>query len=430
MSVQGVVILDDQDESVVFTGQWDHYADPVQYKGFSTGSKNVGTSCSVNFTGTSILVAATIVRSGPFSLEFNLDGQVYMNSTTGLSNFANQVHSYHDATFSVDNLGDGNHQLTISNTMNTDAINIYIDYFLYTPSSHTNMSNLNLFVDDRDPGLVYTGNWRFDTADSDFRHTSRAADNTSDAAVSIPFTGNNIQFYGLINSGAVGDMLLAEFVLDSTSTTTYAPPAQTSDITYNNKIYDSGPLSQGSHRLVVTPKNEHLVWIDYVLVHQAVTTGSVQGTGTSANPTMPTNLGASTTNSAVVPTKHNAISTGAIAGIAVGALLFVLLLICLVITLLRWRGRKLPRPQAEVNNNYVPNMYSPPPDPGPAIVQVANTAPSVQLIPEHRGNIPPRKLLGLQPQPTFSPPPTIHTDSGIRIPSDSPLETPPGYTAD
>jgi hypothetical protein len=153
-------------------------------------------------------------------------------------------------------------------------------------------------------------------------------------------TGIGIQFYGLINSGTVGDMLLAEFVLDSTSTTTYAPPAQTSDITYNNKIYDSGPLSQGPHQLVVTPKNEHLVWIDYVLVQQAGTTSAVQATGTSANPT----------NSAGAVLKHSAISTGAIAGIAVAAVLAVLLLIGLGVFLRRRRRHALSKPTAEMNN--------------------------------------------------------------------------------
>jgi len=167
-------------------------------------------------------------------------------------------------------------------------------------------------------------------------------------------TGDGIQFYGLINKGDVGDMLLAEFVLDSTSTTTYAPPAQTSDITYNNKIYDSGPLSQGPHKLVVTPKNEHLVWIDYVLVHQAgtVTTSVVQTTRTSANPTLPTSLGTSATNSAGAVPEHSVISTGAIAGIAVAAVLGVLLLIGLGAFLRRRRRRALSRRTAEMNNGY------------------------------------------------------------------------------
>jgi len=165
----------------------------VQYKGVSTGSKNAGTTCSLNFTGTSISVATTVVLKGPFSLQFNLDGHI-TNSTIGLNNSTNQVHSYHNATFTADNLSDGDHQLTITNAMNSDAIGIYLDYFLYTPSSRTNLSNVNMFVDDRDPSLVYTGNWRFDTADSDFRHTSRAADNTSEAALSIPFTGKPVFF--------------------------------------------------------------------------------------------------------------------------------------------------------------------------------------------------------------------------------------------
>jgi len=151
-------------------------------------------------------------------------------------------------------------------------------------------------------------------------------------------------------------MLLAEFVLDSTSTTTYAPPAQTSDITYNNKIYDSGPLSQAPHKLVVTPKNEHLVWIDYVLVHQAgpmstvtnlgtSTTNAVTNFGTSTTNTV-TNLGTSTTNTAGA-IEHSAISSGAIAGIAVA----VLAVLVLLLIGLRWRQRALSKLTAANNQN-------------------------------------------------------------------------------
>lgn len=171
------------------------YADPVQYLGISTGSLNSGTTCSFNFTGTSILVATTIVRGGPFQLEFYLDGRFTTNQSAGMTDFANLDHSYHDATFFADNLADEAHQLTIINNMNSANISIFLDYFLYTPSSRTNLSNVNIFVDDRDPSLLYNaGNWRDDTADSTFRHTSRAADNTSEAALTIPFTGKPVFF--------------------------------------------------------------------------------------------------------------------------------------------------------------------------------------------------------------------------------------------
>ncbi|KAF8878261.1 hypothetical protein CPB84DRAFT_1751930 [Gymnopilus junonius] len=350
MSTSGVVIVDEQDPSVVFTGQWDHIltsslpqlADPVQYKGFATGSQTAGTTCSLNFTGSSVVVVTTVVRDAPFSLQFNLDGTLYSNSSTGITNFANVgIYSYHDSTFTIGNLSEGNHVLTISTSLATTDIGIFIDYFLYTPSSQTNLSNLNLFIDDRDPSLQYAGNWRFDTADSDFRHTSRAADDTSLANVTIPFTGDGIQFYGLINNGSVGDMLLAEFVLDGTSTTTYAPPAQTSDITYNNKLYDSGTLPQKSHKLVVTPKNGHLVWLDYVLVHQAVTT---QATHTSSSSTsIATSAGASTTGPTMVPVttfNHRSVNVGAIVGGVIGGVALILLLI-LGLFLLRRKQRNL-----------------------------------------------------------------------------------------
>ena len=138
-------------------------------------------------------MVTTIVRAGPFSIQFTLDGQTSMNSTTGFTDFANKNYSYHDATFFADNLSDGDHYLLITSTQDTDTINFYLDYFLYTASTKTNLTDVTLFVDDRDSSLSYAGNWRFDVADSDFRHTSRAADNTSMASVTIPFIGELVR---------------------------------------------------------------------------------------------------------------------------------------------------------------------------------------------------------------------------------------------
>jgi hypothetical protein len=193
--MSNVIIVDEQDASVVFTGEWDHLADPVQYKGIGTGSSKVGTTCSFNFTGTSIAVISTVVTGGGYSVLFTLDGTTSTNSTTGLSNTSNvNAHSYHGTMFSADNLADANHQLTMTVAQNTDTINFFFDYFLYTASPKTNLLGASLFVDDRDPSLSYSGNWRLDTADSDFRHTSRAADNTSEASLTIPFSGINLRY--------------------------------------------------------------------------------------------------------------------------------------------------------------------------------------------------------------------------------------------
>lgn len=161
------------------------------YQHVSTGSQTAGTTCTFNFTGTSVSVVATIVRAAPWSIQFTLDGTSSTNSTTGVTTFAGGNLSYHDTSFFADNLSDDNHQLVITNLEGTDSIGFYLDYFLYTASSKTNLSKASIFVDDRDPSLSYAGNWRFDTADSDFRHTSRAADNTSVASVTIPFTGES-----------------------------------------------------------------------------------------------------------------------------------------------------------------------------------------------------------------------------------------------
>jgi hypothetical protein len=158
-------------------------------------------------------------------------------------------------------------------------------------------------------------------------------------------------------------MLLAEFVLDGTMTTTYAPAAQTSDVTYNNKLFDSGPLTQGQHSLVVTPKNEHLVWIDYLLVKQGnavvPTTSIAPPAQTTLDDLQTQGLPSDGPGSTSLTSASSAKATpiGAIIGV-IAALLIAIFAAILALLLLRRRRQRRHRfdnqPEAFVQPKEVP----------------------------------------------------------------------------
>ena len=76
-----------------------------------------------------------------------------------------------------------------------------------------------------------------------------------------------------------------------------------------------------------------------------------------------------------------------------------------------------------VDWNSAISLHTPPLSAAPATVQVSSTPLPVQPIPipAHGGQILPRKLLALLPHPT------VHADSGIRIPPDDAVDIPPGF---
>ncbi|KAF8874405.1 hypothetical protein BD779DRAFT_254783, partial [Infundibulicybe gibba] len=240
----------------------------------------------------------------------------------------NDTRSYSPAAFSADNLSNDQHSLIIKTTDTTPEVNFFLDHFLYTTSPKTDQSGKTLLIDDRDEDIIYTGNWRSATSDFDFRRTSRAADGTTSASISIPFNGTGIQFYAVIEGSAPGNSALAEFVLDGAATKTFTSPGQPSDITWNNQLYDSGLLPQGSHTLVVTPKSQQTLRFDYALAQQ----GTALATTANPTPTATRIPSPSPTSTRPAPVSSTII------GIIVGVALFIFAVVAFFVFKF-WRRR-------------------------------------------------------------------------------------------
>ncbi|KAL0954029.1 hypothetical protein HGRIS_005183 [Hohenbuehelia grisea] len=347
------VIVDDRDPSVVCEGSWVQLNLAPQYNKSSRGSQLPGSKCTLNFTGTSVTVVTTVSKGKPFSLEFELDGITTTNSSIGINDVAGDVYSFHDATFSQANLSDGEHQLVVTYAQAPESIGIYLDYFLYTTSPTTNLSGVNLFIDDRDPSVIYLGDWRADTADAQFGHTAHTADNTSSSSLAVTFEGIGIQLFGLDPYVDVPDPLSFMYKIDSgvTHVIVNLPGELTEMGWYNWMFIDSGLLSPGVHTLTVTARSKHAFWIDYILVKQpiilATQTPALESSSSISASNSPTSAITSTTgfptiapasSESAAPSSGSHSLRGAIAGGTVAGIL-ALALIALSFVLLRMRRR-------------------------------------------------------------------------------------------
>jgi hypothetical protein len=116
-----------------------------------------------------------------------------------------------------------------------------------------------------------------------------------------------VAVYGTI---PVGPSPLSTYSLDDSSLVDFSPPPATDAIIYQTIFYQSPPLLNGEHRLVVTYLgNNSECWIDYFLYLPS-----------------PTPASPATTSSAAGSAMANKINVGAIVGGVLGGLLFLALI--------------------------------------------------------------------------------------------------------
>lgn len=140
-SVAGDVILDDRDQSLLFSGSWSNNGIVEEYMGTTRqtpGEANGGTM-TLQFNGTAITVFGTTaqtVNQGTTKVSFSIDGQ-----STTFEGKANLPAVLHQAVFQATSLGaDKTHTLTIT-PLNSNPL--FLDYFVYrtTNSSATIPTN-------------------------------------------------------------------------------------------------------------------------------------------------------------------------------------------------------------------------------------------------------------------------------------------------
>ncbi|KAK7049176.1 hypothetical protein R3P38DRAFT_3620876 [Favolaschia claudopus] len=298
-------VVDDRDPTIAYSGSWGRAGSLEEFDGTTTFSTGQGASATFPFVGTSVTVYGTIgarnITTQP-TWTFTVDGSL-LGTFTPTQGMTADVHHQALWTSPSLSLNDGTHNLVIQQTSATTTGVLFLDYIMFTTTS---ASVSAYFVDDRDTRIQYSPAWQFFGSDGDFQHTSQASRAQGDS-LTLQFDGKSISFYGGVTSTTVS----ASMSIDGGPPTVWVPPTTASQT--NNLIFNSGDLTPGTHKLVVTADNDQPVWADYFLITPNPP-GSVQSSSSarsSSASSSPSSIGPQPNRSS---NSGNAVPIGTIVG--------------------------------------------------------------------------------------------------------------------
>ncbi|KAJ6512722.1 hypothetical protein C8R45DRAFT_325764 [Mycena sanguinolenta] len=341
------VIVDDKDPSIVYNGIWETGGTAVEFHGTTTWSPQQGSIATFTFNGSEVTVFGSIraTFAPTASMNFVVDGGP--SGTYIAGSVTNTIR--HIPLWVSPSLNEGPHTLVITQgeAMAAPTLGpIFLDYIVYNTTSSTTGP---YFIDDSDTRVTYNpaSGWQNIQSDPDFQHTSHASTSAGNSFVlqfegvfvhltrRVPrtilrITGRSISMYGDINNGSNASM-----VIDGGTPVFFAPPTQTTSVTANSLLFNSGALSDGTHSLVVAAENGHPVSVDYFLVTPNSNASSSSSTSGSPSGT-PSTMASAASSSVTAERKPNLTS------IIAPAVLGAVLLFVLVAFLLLWRRRRRP----------------------------------------------------------------------------------------
>ncbi|KAJ6576057.1 hypothetical protein DFH09DRAFT_1150288 [Mycena vulgaris] len=336
------VIVDDRDSLVQYIPGWRTHdlGRPVEFRSTTSSPGVTGDKAEFTFDGSSVSVFGTV---GPgttgSSMTFSVDGGPDGSYTVTPGNFNSTIH--HQLFWSSPVLSEGLHTLLITSSQSGDEL--FLDYLLYNTTS---TAGKTIFVDDSDSGVEYSSGWQLNNSDPYFQHTTHFSGSPG-SWFSFTFEGTALSVHGPCTTGPQGEGFQASVVLDGSSQN-LTPPAQSSAITtFNNLLFTSPALSQGSHTINITVLGEIPLFVDYFLVStdSDATANSFAATTAIAPTTIP-----STMSPVPIPTAgaqsslplDGSLQSGksshvaAIVGGTIGTLVFLVLLLA---GILLWRRR-------------------------------------------------------------------------------------------
>ncbi|KAK1230682.1 hypothetical protein PQX77_006213 [Marasmius sp. AFHP31] len=215
-------------------------------------------------------------------------------------------------------------------------------------------------IDDRDPRLVFTPNgaWSPGGKQPEYMETTIGT-RTAGARMSFNFTGTGIEVFGVLSNDIRDSAVLNTFTIDGGTSVRWSQrPVLGLPTQYNAKMFSTRGLEDGTHNLVMEVMvKDSATYIDYLEVNTSV------GSSTNLPPDVPTSLSRPITSSATslpaltslpTPTSLPAptvtpgtdaggvLSRDAVAGIAIGAMTGVFLMLLFIGWGLRrhWRRSK------------------------------------------------------------------------------------------
>ncbi|KDR67432.1 hypothetical protein GALMADRAFT_147205 [Galerina marginata CBS 339.88] len=216
-----------------------------------------------------------------------------------------------------------------------------------------------VYIDDRDPVVVYKPNWNRGGNASDYLSTSTST-HVPGSTANLSFSGTGVSVWGtvqVLNPNEPSNVLLSFSVDDGPPMTHNI--AELPVFQFQQNVFQSDSLAPSTHTLVVTLENRASFFLDYFLVIPLDSTSSTTlaaTTSPSAPPTTsePSLSHPSPTMSAVADANFH--SKGVPIDTIVGGTLGGFALLCIAI-LAVWLGYQ--RGKSKGNDNRLPQPFNP-----------------------------------------------------------------------
>jgi hypothetical protein len=254
------------------------------------------------FYGTGIHLATSVATGSTYSVKID-NGSFVSHTGSG--------------AYDSPALTDGKHTITYAAD---DAKSTPVfDYLTVTAGQSTHLEGQTLIVDDSDSSISFAGSWSnspstslsFDYSTSLYMNTTHWSSKTGDS-LQFQFEGTSISLFGIVTNMSGGGNITASYTLDGVSTSLAIPPGTLQSLPMVKLFH--ADVKPGIHNLAVDITNiqgSPSLGIDFITYNASF--DSVSG------------------DDAIGSLNNNSLNLGSKVGIAVGVLMFFMILASLLI---------------------------------------------------------------------------------------------------
>ena len=233
-------IYEDNNNALVYSGTWDKVNSTNYSDGTLKVAKVPGSTLTFTFSGTSFeLYGIKSPINGMATI--NIDGYDVATVDT-----YNKYTLYNSLLYSVSNLDDGIHTVTITNNEVKNPLSSSTDLSIDKISINNTNTVLSTGIYDEDnSALNYSGNWNSINSDK-YNNGSMKIAKVPGSTVRFTFSGTSFELFGL-KCRMYGT---ATVNIDGTDVDTI--DAYSSSTIYDSLLYKSDTLSNGIHNITIT----------------------------------------------------------------------------------------------------------------------------------------------------------------------------------
>ncbi|RDB19856.1 hypothetical protein Hypma_013091 [Hypsizygus marmoreus] len=248
------------------------------------------------------------------------------------------------------------------------------------------MAAQNITIDDRSPQIRYTGDWETGGGPWEYLSTTHGTTTAGSQAI-VTFSGESIAVFGTIASGTLGSSgaPVTTYSIDGGTPATFVGTSYFIDV-YKQLFFQSPVLpTLPEHTLVITLDHTggNELWFDYVQVAPvsvSTTSSSQSQSQTSASQTQSTGTPTATSTGTAGGLSRGAIAGFAVAGVAIVALLGIIVFLLLVLKRRKQAGNGRGQYE-EAKCKFFMSILSSYPSPGCSVLFEIEPGPSGSITP-------------------------------------------------